>query len=254
MITFLINAFKIIFLLGFLIFIHEGAHFIVAKLCKVTVNEFSIGFGPVILNKKRKETTYSLRLIPLGGFVRLEGEDEYSESEGSFSKASIPKRMAIVLAGGLTNIIFAIVLFFILITFVIHSVNVDISLGDNIHLALINTKNFIFSIFDSLKMLFTGQVGIDQFTGPIGISEVVAKTQDFQNYFYIMALISLSLGVTNLLPIPALDGGKFVLLIIEAIRKKKISEKVEMNITLIGFAFLITLSLYVAYNDILRIL
>ena len=104
MIAFLINAIKIIFLLGFLILIHETGHFIVAKLCKVRVNEFAIGFGPTIWNKQGKETKYALRLIPLGGFVSMEGEEEHSEKEGSFSKASIPRRIAIVAAGGLVNI------------------------------------------------------------------------------------------------------------------------------------------------------
>ena len=88
---FLLNALKIIFLLGFLIFIHEGGHFLVAKFCKIKVNEFAIGFGPTIWKKQGKETKYAIRLIPLGGFVSMEGEDEESENENSFSKASIPK-------------------------------------------------------------------------------------------------------------------------------------------------------------------
>lgn len=98
MFTFLISAIKIIFLLGFLILIHETGHFVVAKLCKVRVNEFAIGFGPTIWKKQGKETKYALRLIPLGGFVSMEGEEERSLEEGSFSKASIPKRIAIVVA------------------------------------------------------------------------------------------------------------------------------------------------------------
>ena len=68
MITIIISALKIIFLLGFLILIHEAGHLIVAKLCKVKVNEFAIGFGPTIWKKQGKETKYALRLIPLGGF------------------------------------------------------------------------------------------------------------------------------------------------------------------------------------------
>ena len=99
MLSFIINSIKIIFLLGLLVFIHEGGHFIVAKLCKVKVNEFALGFGPTILKFQGKETKYALRLIPLGGFVSMEGEEERSLKEGSFSKASIPKRIAIVLAG-----------------------------------------------------------------------------------------------------------------------------------------------------------
>ena len=96
--SFLINAIKVIFLLGLLVFIHEGGHFLVAKLCKVKVNEFAIGFGPTIWKKQGKVTKYAIRLIPLGGFVSMEGEEERSENEGSFSKASIPKRIAIVVA------------------------------------------------------------------------------------------------------------------------------------------------------------
>ena len=114
MIGFLIGAIKIIILLGFLIFIHELGHFTVAKLCKVKVNEFAIGFGPTIWRHKGKETKYAIRLIPLGGFVSMEGETERSENERSFSKVSIPKRIAIVAAGGLVNIIFAICVFLIL--------------------------------------------------------------------------------------------------------------------------------------------
>ena len=116
MITIIISALKIIFLLGFLILIHEAGHLIVAKLCKVKVNEFAIGFGPTIWEKQGKETKYALRLIPLGGFCSMEGEEERSENEGSFSKASIPKRIAIVIAGATVNIIFGLLVYFILMS------------------------------------------------------------------------------------------------------------------------------------------
>ena len=115
MISVIINIIKIIFLLGFLIFIHEGGHFLIAKLCKVKVNEFAIGFGPTILKWQGKETKYAIRLIPLGGFVSMEGEDEASDDEHSFTKASVPKRIAIVAAGATVNIIFGILTYFILI-------------------------------------------------------------------------------------------------------------------------------------------
>ena len=115
--TFILSAIKIVFLLGFLVFIHESGHFFVAKLCKVRVNEFAIGFGPTIWSKQGKITKYALRLIPLGGFVSMEGEEERSTKEGSFSEASILKRIAIVMAGGLVNIIFAIVVYFMLVLF-----------------------------------------------------------------------------------------------------------------------------------------
>ncbi|MBQ2937736.1 MAG: site-2 protease family protein [Clostridia bacterium] len=117
----------------------------------------------------------------------------------------------------------------------------------------IETKEFALSIIDNIKMMFTGGVSVDQMMGPVGISEVVAKTNGFKEFIYMLALVSLSLGVTNLMPIPALDGGKILILIIEAIRRKPLNEKTEINIQLIGFSILIALSLYITYNDILRI-
>lgn len=251
MLSFLISALKIIILLGFLIFIHEGGHFLVAKLCKVTVNEFAIGFGPTIWQKQGKETKYALRLIPLGGFVSMEGEDEVSEKEGSFSKASIPKRLAIVFAGPIVNIVFAIILYFVLaLIFGMTSTGkIEISMP----FALSRTGLFLGSTFEGLAQLFTGHIGLDQMMGPIGISEVVAGTTDLFDFFNMMAIISLSLGVTNLLPVPALDGGKILLLIIEAIRRKPLSQKTEINLQLLGFGFLIMLSILVTYHDITRI-
>ena len=415
MISFLLTVLKIVFLLGFLVLIHEGGHFLVAKLCKVKVNEFAIGFGPTIWKKQGKETKYALRAIPLGGFVSMEGEEERSEEEGSFSKASIPKRIAIVIAGGTVNIIFGLLAYFILgactgnyisnkvesiqreqtaiqvndeiiaindkkirlhsdiqeeltksegnpvkldiirngeemeitetpltqevknigISFegtteelnseiaiifpdspaeraglqakdTILQVNgeevkdnpvriveliretegkvqmqiqrgeeiVDIEIepeilynytlgitmqvaennfGNNLYYAFWDTADFSVSILDNLKLLFTGNVSMDQLMGPVGISETVAQTASITEYVYIIALISLSLGVTNLLPFPPLDGGKIVFLIIEGIRRKPLKESIEMGIQAAGFLILILLSLYVAYNDVLRI-
>lgn len=419
MISIVISAIKIIFLLGFLIGIHETGHFLVAKLCKVKVNEFAIGFGPTIWKKQGKETKYALRLIPLGGFVSMEGEEEHSDEEGSFSKASIPKRIAIVMAGATVNIIFALIVYFTLsansgsnITTIINNVVPDyaadqagfkagdeiikinnkrvristdvtnivtnsngdkltvtikrdgeykdiilspteveykstgiylyqvsqestkiatveqgsvaqkqgLKAGDNIisvnsemvqdnpeklidilnnseyeklnfeierngeninieiepqtlstyylgvifkeaennffsniYYAFFNTGDFVVSIADNVKQIFTGKVSTDQLMGPVGISEVVAKTNGFREFIYMLALISMSLGVTNLMPFPPLDGGKILFLIIEAIRRKPLKEETEVKIQLLGFAVLITLSLYITYNDILRI-
>lgn len=415
MITFWVSAIKIIVLLGILITIHELGHFLVAKLCKVRVNEFAIGFGPAIWQRQGKETKYTLRLIPLGGYNSLEGEEEASEKEGSFSKASIPKRMAIVLAGAMVNIIFAILIYFSITvtegTYISNEIEEvldgyaaqmaglqqddkiiegngktikskrdlneviaqsegkevitkierkgevieqkivpseikskvtglylnedckivavqkgsaaekqgvqandklikvnDVVINEDTNIAtqeigrkgvntmtltvkrgkeeitieltpeyetsyilginlkpaedtLVNhcinggmqTQEFLLSIVDNLKQLFTGHVGVDQMMGPVGISEVVAKTNGIREFFEMMALISLSLGITNLLPIPALDGGKILILWIEAIRGKPMKQQTEINIQLLGFAILIALSLYVTYHDILRI-
>jgi len=408
-------ALKIIILLGFLILIHELGHFTVAKICNVKVNEFAIGFGPTIWRKQGKETKYTLRLLPLGGFVSMEGEEQRSEDSRSFSQASIPKRIAIVAAGAIVNIIFGLVVYFILSvisgTYISNEVNstidgyvaqkIGIRNGDfivevdgnkinskkdlnnvlenigerevlvkikrndeiieykikpdvvytkmtglylderckiisveknspaekqgiksndillevngekingymykalelirqkdintillkvkrgneelkveltpdyipNYYLGvtlknapdnLINrcinggmeTKEFVISILGNLKKLFTGGVGVDQMMGPVGISEAVAKTDGLKEFVNLLALISLSLGVTNLLPIPALDGGKIFILLIEAVRRKPIKEQTEINLQLLGFSLLIALSIYISYNDILRI-
>lgn len=239
---FIISAIKIVFLLGFLIFIHESGHFIVAKLCKVKVNEFAIGFGPTIWSKQGNVTKYALRLIPLGGFVSMEGEEERSTKEGSFSETSVIKRIAIVMAGGLVNIIFAIILFWCLSASFVGAKNAFYNLG-----------YYLKVTFEGIIQLFTGNVGVDQMMGPVGISNVVSKTNGFADFIYIMSVISLSLGVTNLLPFPPLDGGKVVLLIIEGIRKKPFSPKFELGLQSAGFLVLMILACFVTYNDILKL-
>ena len=242
--SFFISAIKIIFLLGFLIFIHEGGHFCIAKLCNVKVNQFAIGFGPKIWSHQGEETLYAIRLIPLGGFVSMEGEEQESEDLRAFNKASIPKRIAIVLAGATVNIIFGLLLYFILV----------IVVRKNLTFAFQATGEYLGEFFQSIKMLFTGKVGVNDLTGPVGISQLVSSAVGIKQYVYMMSMISLSLGITNLLPIPALDGGKIVLLILEAIRKKPLKENTEMEIQLIGFSILMVLSIFVTYNDIIRII
>ncbi len=418
MISFLISAIKIIFVLGFLVLIHEGGHFLVAKFFKVYVNEFSIGFGKELISRKKKETKYTLRMIPFGGYVSMLGEEERSKEKGSFSELNVPKRIAIVSAGGIVNIIFGLCAYFLLISITgnFYSTKVDslkedygayvsgiregdeilringekirlvtqieeileesegkevsvevkredkvlnfrvmpteektktigIYLGttndatteiqyiyddspaktsgievgdvikkingeeiknyeaiiekvensdeeieivvdrkgeeksfkvkpievssyylgtvfkqadgtfvDRIYYGFWETTDFGFALIDNVKQLFTGKVSTDQLMGPVGISKTVASTTNLKDFIYLMALISLSLGITNLLPFPALDGGKILLLIIEAIRRKPLKENTEIAIQMIGFSLLILLSIYVSYNDILRII
>lgn len=311
--------------------IHEGGHFTVAKLCNVKVNEFAIGFGPVIWKKQGKETKYAVRLIPLGGFVSMEGEERRSDSKRSFSNASIPKRLAIVVAGAVVNIVFGTIVYFILIsssgTYATNEIDktiegypaseIGLQQGDKIieinnkqiqdkidldklfknnngeevdlkiqrqdqileysitpkeengyyylgveleksedtfynHVifGINETEKFLSSIGENLKQLFTGKIGVNQMVGPVGIGEVVSKTTGIQDFIYLLALISLSLGITNLLPIPALDGGKILILLIEAIRKKPLKQETEAYIQLVGFTLLIMLSIYVTFNDI----
>ena len=124
---------------------------------------------------------------------------------------------------------------------------------NNIYYAFYRTGDFLASIAENIKMLFTGNVGLDQMTGPIGISNMVSQTTGFADFMYLLALVSISLGITNLLPIPALDGGKLLILLIEAIRRKPMKEELEIGIQLVGFFILISLSIIISYKDILRI-
>ena len=173
----------------------------------------------------------------------MEGEEERSDKEGSFSMASVPKRIAIVSAGGLVNIIFGVILYYIISSIALNSM----------YSGLMDTKDFMISIFDSILQLFTGEISADQMVGIVGISDIVVNTNGIMNYLYIMSLISVSLGVTNLLPFPPLDGGKIVIYLIEAIRRKPMSEELELKIQTWGFTLLIALAVFVTYNDVIRI-
>lgn len=248
----MITALKIIFLLGFLVLIHETGHYIVAKLCKIRVNEFAIGFGPKIWSKKGKETDYELRLIPLGGFVKLEGEEIESNQKDSFSKASIPKRIAVVAAGALVNIIFGILAYGILI-FVRYLIAVNSNFLEAIQYSFQAIIELIKSMGLGIVQLFTGSVKMNDMVGPIGISDMVSKTSGLTEFIYLLSIISVSLGITNLLPIIPLDGGRIVLLIIEGIRKKPLNKNVEASIQSFGFIALIIFSIVVAFNDIARL-
>ena len=210
----------------------------------------------MIWQKQGKETKYTLRLIPLGGFCSMEGEDEESDDVRAFSKASVWKRMAIVFAGPVVNIVFGLLVYYILVASIgIQFANpIDDTISNRLIYSGKATWEFIVSIFDSVKTLFTGGASVDQMVGIVGISEIVVKTSGIANYINLMALISISLGITNLLPIPALDGGKILILIIEVIRRKQMKVETEAKIQMIGFSILLALSLIVTYNDIIRIL
>ena len=100
----------VILAFNFIIIIHELGHFIVAKLSDIKVEEFSLFVGPKIFSFKKGETTYSLRTFPILAYVKMEGEDEESDSERAFNKKSVPVRAAVIAAGPLANIISAFII------------------------------------------------------------------------------------------------------------------------------------------------
>lgn len=329
-----------IFVFGFMIFVHELGHFLFAKKFNVAINEFSIGMGPKIFSKKGKDgVDYSLRALPIGGYVAMEGEDEESNNPLAFNKKPAWQRFIIVIAGAMMNIIISVLILAIITactprfgTTVIYKfqdnavsddsglrindeiveidgVNVhtsgelsyeimrrgykpvsvtvirdgermtidnvafpgvssdgvlfgspdfyvfgeDRSLGSVIKNTFYTSKSTIKMTWDSLYDLFTGRYGIEQLSGPVGITGAItdaAKTSA-ESLFYLVAVIGINLGIFNLLPIPALDGGTLLLTLIEMITKKKLPQDIEAGIRTVGFMLLMLLAVVILFKDVI---
>lgn len=320
-----------IIILGVLILIHEGGHFFFAKLFKVKVNEFALGMGPVIWKKQKGDTQYSLRAFPIGGYVKMEGEDEQSEEDGAFNKKKVYQKILIVIAGAIMNIVlgFIILVFIILLTsgdfntskvdkplpeqtalvagdivteidnnriissldipFLIMRLNNDTTTvkvirnnkeitisdfklvdedgtyilgfspvveGKNVITVLSNSGKLTISIVRmvglSLLDLVTGRIGLEQASGPVGMTKAVgdAANSGVVALFSLIAFITINLGVFNLLPLPALDGGRLIFLLIEAVRGKPVKAEYEGYVHFAGFILLMLLMVLVTFNDI----
>lgn len=337
------QALAVVLVFGLVIFIHEFGHFITAKKCGVKVNEFAIGMGPRLLKFGKGETTYSLRVFPIGGYVSMEGEDEESQDPRSFQRAKVWKRMLITAAGAIMNFLLGfIVIIFLLLSlelvptkvvaeftedavsnkgvsplmvgdeivsvngrrcFVIndvfyelgrvHGTNAEIVVkrngkivelpavqfeieestdqGDimkqdfyiygedkNVWNVLKETGNqtmfYARAVFTSLLDLVTGRIPLHALSGPVAVAQVIAEqaTIGLPNLLSLLALFTINLGVFNLLPIPGLDGGHLLFLLIEAVRGKPIKQKYEGIIHMIGLAFLVGLVLLVTFWDITK--
>lgn len=344
-----------ILLFGFVIFIHELGHFIFAKISGVKVLKFSLGFGPKVIGKKIGDTEYLISAFPLGGYVKMLGEDtedkvEDSEKDKAYDNQPVYKRASIIFAGPIFNLLTAVVIFFFIfmigiptllpvigeimpdtpaakamllkgdrvleidgkpinkwedMTEIIYrSANKPLSLkiqrgseikyisitpeskkvkdifGEERETGLIGVKpsgdtiKIRQKISDAIKNAFlkTGEicyltiVGIikliqriipaETIGGPILIFQMAEKQAEagILNFFAFAALISINLGILNLLPIPILDGGHLLFLGIEAIRKKPLSDKAMMIAQRIGLAFIISLMIFAFYNDIFRLI
>ena len=113
--SYLITALASVFVFGLVIFIHELGHFLAAKYSGITVHEFALGMGPVLFKFQKAETQYAVRLFPIGGFVSMEGEDEESEDEGSFTNAPVGNRILVVVAGAVMNLVLGFVVLLLLV-------------------------------------------------------------------------------------------------------------------------------------------
>lgn len=420
MLTFLITVIKLLVIILVVASFHEFGHFLASKLQGVGVDEFSVGFGPKIVQKKFKGTLYSLRCIPLGGYCAIEGEEETEEnkdSETSYQKKKPWQKIIILAMGVIFNFILSVVIFTLVylpgyvgtttinalqqdsvlieaglqagdtitaingknfdtysqlsaynlksgqsdiqltylrdgevkevtvhdaqtkqgkvgISFVITdegeqtneielvgagtpAVSAGLKSGDiivsvdgvetpnamsvvdevkkkpeqevtfevkrgeeitsyvivpegkevfdlgiesvkttksNIKYAFIETVENVKQIVGSYIDLFTGKVQVTQMSGIVGIGEVVSKSEGILNFFLLMAMISMAVGVANILPFPPLDGGKILLVCIEWITGKKVSENVEVVISYIGLGLLFALTIFITIKDIIRII
>lgn len=333
----LTTLFASIFVFGLLITAHELGHFIFAKLNGVKVLEFSIGMGPRLFKVKGKETEYSLRLLPVGGYVKMLGEEEECDDPRSFRKQSPWKRLSILIAGAFMNFVLAIILFVIIFynvgvtTLTIDSVVRDypafksgIKPGDKIiavngdkinswnefliFMSNNQNKEFVLTIkrdniiidktlnpmmskednryiigitpkvekgnlfiamassinetIVSIKQmlivlggLITRKVSTENLGGPVAIIKMSGEAAKIGiwSLLYFAGFLSINLGIMNLIPFPALDGGWVVITFIEGITGRKIDENKIGLINLIGFTLLMLLAIIITYRDILRI-
>ncbi len=340
--TVILTILAAVFVFGLVIFIHELGHFAVAKWCGIKVNEFSLGMGPKLIGFTRGETSYNLRLFPIGGFVSMEGEDEESDDERSFTKAAVWKRMLVIAAGAFMNLLLGYAVLFgitatdeLIATRRVHSfyegavteasglkagdeivaVNgrkviiaddlvyeivrvsdyeADLTVirdGETVELKDVRfeqrtyedgsvgiVQDFIIvgepttflgavkyagmwtvstarQVFLTLVDLVSGRVPLNQLSGPVGIVSTISQavSVSFTTLLRLLALITINLGIFNMLPVPALDGGKFLLYLVECITKKQLSTKVEAAITVAGFVLLFALMIFVTFSDVSKL-
>lgn len=355
-----------VFAFGIMILFHEFGHFICAKLGGIQVNEFSIGMGPAVFKTIRNGTQYSLRLLPIGGYVAMEGEDS-AEAAGPqkdaearraaeaaedapapqptgkpFDQAPLRVRALVIAAGAVMNFVLAfLVLLFIvggqdaITSRVVYSITEGALCGqtglqpddeilavngrncfvaEDIVYELMRTENYTADftvrrdgavvqlndvrfdtwvdeagnthmalnfivyglhktpllvvkeafnyeryygriVFRSLADMMRGRGSINDLSGPVGIVSAIGEAAGYglENFLTLLALLSVNLGVMNLLPLPALDGGKLVFIAWEGITKKPVSAKVQEYTSLAGLLLLLGLMLFATYNDLLRL-
>lgn len=330
-----------IFVFGIIVFVHELGHFITAKLCGMVVEEFAIGFGPAIYSKRKGETLYSIRSIPLGGYNKISGMSPEEElTDRSFINKPAWQRFIVISAGAIMNFLLAILIFFSVFSIVgmktpsqeavvgdvlanspaatakllpgdkiisIHnqpiskwtdittalsfysntvtnvvverngsSVDLTVipskeedgravigiypvmqvkhySVGESFTMAISYTYNIIHAMVQGLYDMVTGATKA-ALSGPIGVAQMAGQVAStgFVSLLQFTAILSINLGIINLLPIPALDGGHLILILIEGITRRKLPPKALYYIQMTGVSILIMIFLYATISDVSR--
>ncbi len=234
------------------VLVHEFGHFLAARKAGVKVSEFSIGFpfSPRLITFFRhKETAFTVRLLPLGGFVSF--SQDGGDDDAGLLLASRSNRAAILSAGSLLNMLFAFVIFVPVFMIGKHLDPVSALLlsAKTVWEILSGTILFVVSIF-------TGHGTMEGMSGPVGIAVMAGKAagKGILQLCYFTGLLSLSLGIMNLFPLPALDGGHLAILAVEFVRRKPISPMFCQAATFVGLALFVILTVAVTYKDITRLL
>ncbi len=241
-----------IVIIAALVFVHELGHFLAAKISGVRVDEFSIGFPPRIFSKIIGETKYSIGCLPLGGYVKIFGEDGET-GNSSFATKSKWIQAFILISGIIGNIIFAWILFSVAL--MLGHVGLFSSLYEGARTTLQAFSAIIVGLFQIVVDAFRGINDFGELSGPVGIASLVGQAQKMGVEYVVSfaAFISLNLAVINLVPFPALDGGRILFVIIEAIKRKNISAKVANAVNTVGFSILLLLIVIVTIKDVINI-
>lgn len=340
---------------GLIVTIHEFGHFICAKLSGISVLEFSVGMGPKLLQKRFGETAYSLRLLPLGGYCAMEGEDSSEDNPRSFRNAKLWKRMLVLVAGACMNFLLGFVMCTIMVsmfevipttkisgfsgkleddgtkTYYAHSCQTgglchgdkivkidgtsiysyldidymfatfesethdvvvkrdgkrvklenvtfhDDASGEMMDFGLVTDDKGVLSVMRcsgetalsmghivvlSIKQMITGKLSKEQISGPVGVvTSINETTQEAEStedlvfmLVYMTALITINVGIFNLLPVPGLDGGRLLFCFIELIRRKPVKPEHEGYVHLAGIVLLFGLMIFATFNDVMRII
>ena len=331
----------IVAIISFLLLVvsHEFGHMMVGKLCGVRVDEFSVGMGPLIFKKQGKETQYSLRAIPFGGYCKF-NEDEESDDPRAFVNAAWYKRALILFAGAFMNLLVCIIILISVYTYIgsyspyintvqpgspadkagiiptdrilavndvyyddwadivnaisssegdvkitfKHSYSNDSNAKEEAYLtpmleestgrriigvtcrvdhsikqaskeSLITCKEYVVETGKALGRLVTGKAQDDEIVGVVGIVSIVSDELQYGivNVIYLMGIISLNLAVINLLPFPALDGGRLLFILLELITRNKINKNVEAAVNTAGLMILLALAVYLIFRDTFNI-
>lgn len=331
----LVGIIAALIIFAVLVIVHEGGHFFTAKAVGIKVNEFAVGMGPLIFKKETKDTTYSIRAFPIGGYVAMEGENGDSDDERAFNNKPAWARALVVAAGPFMNFVLAVLVLGGMLTYMGTSATLTISEvpegmpayeagimeGDTIvsiegreisdgeelkaELAAMDSEkesislgvkssdgesricdvritedeqgnrvigvifqvrhNFLEGMAGGLKSsvamekqmlaalgdLVTGGAEEGDVVGPIGIVNIVDQSVQIGllNVIYLLALLSLNLALVNILPFPALDGGRLLFIVIRKFTGKAISDELEAKIHLLGMFLLFSLMIFITLKD-----